>query len=267
MENKFYVYAHIRPDTGAVFYVGKGRGKRARLMVRRSEYHTRIVAKLARSGLRPEIRIVRDGLTEVCAFALERALIYIFRSRGVKLANLTDGGEGMSGLKMPREGVEKRRKNQIGKKLAEETKKKISEKAKGRTMPSHVKEALRLANTGRKRTPEQIEATASSIRGKKKPPHVIEAMRISSTGRVKSLETREKLSKSLRGKKKPKSWCDYLSKRQQIPVFCLTNKTTYPSGKIAATELGLCISSVTAVCKGRLRQTGGYIFRYANGRE
>lgn len=35
-ENRFYVYEHLRSDTGAVFYVGKGTGKRYAV---RSHHH------------------------------------------------------------------------------------------------------------------------------------------------------------------------------------------------------------------------------------
>jgi len=263
MERKFCVYVHERPDTGRVFYVGKGTARRIGNLSSRSEHHKRIVAKLASIGLKPQIRIVKNGLSERCAFSLEKALIAIYREMGFPLANKTDGGEGMSGFKMPREAVERTRLKRIGFKMSDETKAKISALAKGRKMADSTRDALKKANTGRKRTPEQIEATASKIRGQPKPPHVAEALRSYQIGHIKSEETKQKLSKALRGKPKPRHWCEYLSERQKKPVFCITNGQMYPSGKEAALALSLCISSVTAVCKGRLKQTGGHVFEYA----
>lgn len=58
-----YVYEHWRPDSGTCFYVGKGRGKRARDNSR-NQYHANIVAKLKRLGLRPEARIIASGLSD-----------------------------------------------------------------------------------------------------------------------------------------------------------------------------------------------------------
>lgn len=96
---KFYVYEHWRPDTDSCFYVGKGHGRRAYKIDGRSKYHTRIVAKLARLGICAEIRLVADGLEEDRAFDIERERIAFWHSAGVRLSNLTAGGEGASGYK------------------------------------------------------------------------------------------------------------------------------------------------------------------------
>lgn len=90
-----YVYEHWRPDTGTCFYVGKGRGKRARDKTR-NEHHASIAAKLKRLGFRIDVQIVAAGLSDVEAFALEIERIAYWRGRGVRLANLTDGGDGPS---------------------------------------------------------------------------------------------------------------------------------------------------------------------------
>ena len=44
--NIFYVYEHVRPDTGVCFYVGKGKGKRAWNMKDRNAHHRAIQSKL-----------------------------------------------------------------------------------------------------------------------------------------------------------------------------------------------------------------------------
>jgi hypothetical protein len=41
----FYTYEHIRPDTGAIFYVGKGKGSRCTEKGKRNNYWKRIVRK------------------------------------------------------------------------------------------------------------------------------------------------------------------------------------------------------------------------------
>jgi hypothetical protein len=93
MVNDFYVYEHWRHDTGACFYVGKGRGRRARSN-KRNPHHANVVAKLRAAGLEYEVKIVASELVEENAFALEKTRIELWRTLGVRLTNLTDGGDG-----------------------------------------------------------------------------------------------------------------------------------------------------------------------------
>ena len=88
----FYVYLHLKADTGEVFYVGKGKGRRVyQGGRRRSDYWNRVAAK---HGV--TIQILAEGLTEEEAFAKERNTISELRSNGASLVNITDGGEGSS---------------------------------------------------------------------------------------------------------------------------------------------------------------------------
>ena len=95
---KFYVYEHWRTDRDECFYVGKGRGSRAYKMNCRNRHHKAIQAKVIREGCAIEVRIVSSGLTENEAFSLEIERIAFWRSKNIDLANLTNGGEGPSGL-------------------------------------------------------------------------------------------------------------------------------------------------------------------------
>ena len=96
--NDFCVYEHWRPDTAQCFYVGKGKLKRAFLLRRRDNlHHRRIVDKLARGGLKVEVRIIANYLSEGGAFAIEIDRIAFWAALGVRLANNTSGGEGASG--------------------------------------------------------------------------------------------------------------------------------------------------------------------------
>lgn len=92
MENNYYVYQHVRLDTEAVFYVGKGRDKRAYTKSGRSQYWQNIVGK---AGHRVEI--VHAQLTEQESLDLEVETIAKYRAQGYTLCNMTDGGEGSSG--------------------------------------------------------------------------------------------------------------------------------------------------------------------------
>ena len=89
----FYVYEHIRLDTNAVFYVGKGKGRRCFEARRRNQHWKRVVSKAG--GF--DVRVIIGGIDEELAFLAEQELISKLKAQGVVLANLTDGGEGVSG--------------------------------------------------------------------------------------------------------------------------------------------------------------------------
>lgn len=95
MSATFYCYLHLRPD-GSLFYVGKGQGKRSHeFTAGRNQYHKNIVAKYGAENIRVSIIPCES---EDHAFATEIQLIKSFRLVGDELANMTDGGEGASGL-------------------------------------------------------------------------------------------------------------------------------------------------------------------------
>lgn len=89
----FYVYKHVTLDTNEVFYVGKGKGKRAYSKAR-SKFWKNIADKYGYKVL-----FIKKGLTEKEAFELEEKKIGNYKKRGLCRANLTDGGEGMAGYK------------------------------------------------------------------------------------------------------------------------------------------------------------------------
>ena len=91
----FYTYEHIRPDTGAIFYVGKGKGSRCTEKGKRNNYWKRIVRKAG--GF--EVRKLAEDIDEELAFLIECERISQLKELGVVLANMTDGGEGASGYR------------------------------------------------------------------------------------------------------------------------------------------------------------------------
>lgn len=96
---RFYVYCWCYPD-GRPFYVGKGNGRRD-TQPKHNTIFSRIVAKIRREGGEPVVVRWQDGLCEGDAFLLEKSYIKLLGRRdtgtGV-LANMTDGGDGVSGL-------------------------------------------------------------------------------------------------------------------------------------------------------------------------
>lgn len=194
----FYVYRWIRPDTGAVFYVGKGCFVRDVQPKKHNKIFTRIVAKLEHMGIATQVERILDGLTEPEAFEIERAEIAkhgrIDKGTGT-LANMTDGGEGATGVVRSAEtraklsASLKGNRNMVGRTLNQDSRAKIG--------------ATKIGNAyflGKTHTPEARAKIADGARGnknmlgKKRSPETIAKMSLALTGRVISEETRRKLS-------------------------------------------------------------------------
>ena len=129
------------------------------------------------------VTTVMQTETEVDAFACESARIAQRRAAGDVLYNMTDGGEGCSGWKAPKDwcvanGARKRGNTYMrGKRASAESRAKMSLAAKGRPQSEAQKAAIRAANTGRKMSPEH-KAKMSQVH----------------SGKTVSAETRAKLS-------------------------------------------------------------------------
>jgi len=90
MNNKYYIYAHIRNDNNTIFYIGKGSDKRAYFKANRSKFWKRIVEKHGYTVI-----ILHENLTEEEAYNLESKLILEQKSSGNCEANFTNGGDGV----------------------------------------------------------------------------------------------------------------------------------------------------------------------------
>ena len=92
MNASHYVYVHRRATDRSVFYVGKGKDRRAWDRQGRNRHWRHIVQK---HGF--EVEVIKATMPEACALSLERALIAALGRE--HLANVVDGGGGTSGWK------------------------------------------------------------------------------------------------------------------------------------------------------------------------
>ena len=268
-QERFYVYEHIRKDTGAVFYVGKGCGTRALSKNNRGVYWDRVFNKAGGFTINYPVKNVDEELSLLA----EMELIDKYRKLGVRLVNVSAGGEGTTGW-IPTE--ETRRK--IG--LANKTTHKASGESHGMYGKKHTEEALAKMSAGQKSREwgekhhfygkhhsEETKAKISTNRkgkkvgkdnpffGKKHSPELIAQIALKNTGRKASAETKARQSSSaLAGAPTSK-----LSK----PVICITNGTTYYGLNEASKQLNLHRQAIRQVCNGKLKQTGGYKFQWS----
>lgn len=136
MSYSYYIYQHRESDSGRIFYVGKGRHRRAWKSEKRNSAWTN-VAKI--HGFAPEILFRTDD--QELAFFAEQETIDLYRSRGIGLTNLSNGGEGCPGYQHRQAHIDKLKGNRFGasswgrtfkgKTHSDEAKRIMSEKRKG----------------------------------------------------------------------------------------------------------------------------------------
>lgn len=163
----YYVYAYLRGKDSergpkySPYYIGKGCGQRA-------FGKKRAIAAPADKSF---IVFINERLTETEAFALEKYAVSLYgrvdKGTGI-LWNMTDGGEGCSGLIMP-----------------EETRAKIARALTGRKRPPEVIEKMAKGRTGILHTEETKRKMSESRRGKKRGPHSDAAKQKISEGKAK----------------------------------------------------------------------------------
>ena len=89
---KYYVYLYVHPESGEIFYVGKGKGNRvfSHLHDEVDSDKSRVIKEIRRQGLEPKIEILIHGLEdEVTALRVESAVIDLLR-----IHNLTNRQSG-----------------------------------------------------------------------------------------------------------------------------------------------------------------------------
>jgi len=167
---QYYIYQHRAADTGAIFYVGKGKDKRHADKNKRSRYWKFYVEK---HGFTSEI--IANGLDEELAFLAEMECIDIYRKRGIKLVNLSNGGEGCSGYSHPHSEESKKKMsiarlgntNKLGKKISNESKLKISIAKKGKSLSEKHKKSISKGLIGNKHTAKLTDDQIRYIRNNK----------------------------------------------------------------------------------------------------
>lgn len=155
LENQYYIYRHIRPDTNDVFYIGKGRNVKTSHSKRCHETHGRnkwwksIVAKNNGEYV-TEIICVCDTEDEINKKEIEYIDLYGRRNKGKgTLCNLTDGADGSTGVI-----------------VSDKTRKKLSERFSGEKHPNYGK---KLSKETCAKKSESMKNSVKNLKGKKLP--------------------------------------------------------------------------------------------------
>lgn len=206
-DRSFYVYLHIRLDTGAGFYVGKGKNQRAwnASKYHRNEHWQRIVKKAGGFA----VLFKGQFLSEKESFDLEIKTIEELKSSGVCLCNQTNGGDGITGWIRTDECKRKIGNAHRGKIISDNVRKKIAESVKkcGYVPSKEARKKISDTHIGKKRslgykhTKEWKESTSKRLIGNK-----------SRTGQTRSEKERKLVSIAMLGKPQQQHICPHCGK-------------------------------------------------------
>jgi hypothetical protein len=240
----FYVYLHRKATTGEVFYVGKGRDKRAWTHKSRNVYWHRVAKK---HGVLVEI--LRDGLQEWAALELEIDYIALYgrKSTGFgPLINLTDGGDNPPHTpESIAASVEKRRKNPV-----------LQEKLRARLAEMHKdpewQAKFRAMTTARAQNETWNVNVRIALKKRTQDPSWRASVKAARTVQVNN----------------PK-WIGAVRKACNKPVLCVETGMVFSSAVDAVKWLGVsnpktAVNGLSRACKDPAYTSYGYHWRFTN---
>jgi hypothetical protein len=166
-------------------------------------FTARWLKSLLDRGISPKLSVLEIVPVGGDFAGAERRWIAKFRSEGVVLTNLTEGGEGTPGAVLTPEHRAKIGAAQKGRKHSPESIEKVAVFHRGRKRSSETCARISEGRTSKKQGPHSLEhraKLAASKIGKKRPLAVIEKMRAANLGRTLSAEHRAKLSLAGKGR-------------------------------------------------------------------
>jgi len=276
-ENKHYVYEHIRPDTGAVFYVGMGKLRRAWNMHQRNKHHKNVQKKLKNIGMYPEIRILKKNIPRQCAWAIERIIISLHGLEN--LTNQSTGGEKSCMGWIPDEEYRKKSSERMKEVSAQENwRKRKSEEMKIKHSDPLYRLNMSKKLKGKKKPEgfgEEVSRRCSKPivclnDGREWPSAVTAAKNYGLSGRNVSSVCTGNIPHTLGyvfsyqqdAAEKLKNFCPPIVKPAKRSVICFTNGKKYKSISDAARDLGISTGNVCGVLSGVNRHAKGHTFAY-----
>lgn len=253
MTNKYKVYFLTDPQSLEIKYIGitsqsiKSRLSEHLYISKSGTHHNaNWIKKLARRGLKPSIQILQSFINEKDCIDAEQYWISYFKSVGCKLTNICTRGAGTLHT-------------------SEETRRKISEKAKARMTPEYrrnISEKLKgkvFWNIGRKHKPESILKMKAAHKGwkmseeqRQKMIIILNKCRVDTTGYKHTEEAKQKMSEYRKGRPLAKNNKPVLDKEGFI----------WPSVTMAARFFGLDVSYINKQIKHKHKNKHGYSFSF-----
>ena len=230
--NNYYTYALINPFTNQPFYIGKGKKNRAMdhineaLKTSNKESNPNklnTIREILSNNGKVIIKYIDTNLTEKLAFELEIFVIELLgrsnNNTGI-LTNMTKGGEGCGGENNPNYG--KRGEDSIwwGRHHTEETKRKQSEKQKGKIISEEHKQNMRKPKSEQGRLNIAKARLESDYRPseetKRKTSETLKGRPSPNKGRPMTEENKQMISERFLGVPKTKIECPHCKKMTAV---------------------------------------------------
>jgi hypothetical protein len=131
----YFVYTHnLRAELKTIpFYVGKGVLSRANSLVQRNPFYGNFVAKYGMSNV--EVKLWGEFQDEKEAYLAEKELIAFLKDEGIRLTNLTAGGDGFASphptVRQKLSSILKGNTRALGHRKSEETRRALGDRQKG----------------------------------------------------------------------------------------------------------------------------------------
>lgn len=221
MKKKFIVYMHITPSNKRYIGITSNEYKRRwqnGYGYRGNKHFFNAIKKYGWENIKHEILF--ENLTQKEACKIETELIAKYKSDLCKYGyNKSIGGENPN----------------VGGRISEQTKRKISKSLKGYKHTQETREKDRQAKLGTHLSAETKNKISEAKKGAKNAMY----------GKSTSAKQKEAVKKAC-----------------SKPVKCVETNKKYPSIIEAERQTGICDSSIQAVCKGKRKTAGGFSWEY-----
>jgi hypothetical protein len=193
---RFYAYLHFRPDF-TPFYVGKTCSLARARSLKRNIHHRRIVANCGAENIGVGFL---ECSSEQTAFDLEIGLIKRLRRNGVKLSNMTDGGEGSRGSIRSAEAIAKASAANRGRVNSAEVRATMGVQNIGRVDSAETTARKSAASTGRAVSEERRKKIGAANKGRVFSAESLANMKAGRDKIVYDAEYRAKVSEKSKGR-------------------------------------------------------------------
>lgn len=241
---EYYTYAHRRNDNGEIFYVGKGKERRAWAKSKRNQYWHNIVNKFGYS-----VEILAKWTTSKEALDHEVILISCLKDIGIQLCNMTRGGDGLCDpTQEVKDKIAASLRGKPGRPMKESVKRAFSESRKGAGNPMFGKKESEETKAKRRQT-------------------------LKESGYKPSIETGRKISEALRNGYHPMRGKKGERHHNSKPVICLGSNIKFAAiadavrwlkenGYPNARDWNIC-----AACNGNRKTAYGMRWQYHNAEQ
>lgn len=251
---RYYVYAWYIKETNEIFYIGKGTGNRYRTRKRENKYFMKM---LKSHDCAP--RILYKNLDEKTAFDIEKREIALFRNMGRRpLTNVLDGGENPPKMAVPH---------------SEEWRKHQSE-GQIRSYKENPERCKEDSN--------RMKKFLATEKGKEFQQRSVKARRTESFRKKQSIVCTAANNTEEYKQRMSEHWKEYFRvhgayesmigennhNAQKVRQFDKNENfiKEYKTITEASKATGVSISKISAVCRGKRKTAGGFIWKFATSK-